>query len=724
MQTALSAALSTKLSAILWVSCLLLPWNTGAALANEPGVNSSSLKSNFISAKAQIIEFEDKRQADPKLFAFLESGDQKIRESAIVALGRIGDSLALEKLLAILESRAGGENTKELAVFALGEIESARAAPILLNLVKDPASSTILKARAAEALGKICSNSEAGKELGADAVKNTSLAIIEIVPPPDSKLDPDGKLLTRLALTALLRIKDPSAVQAFLKQLEAVEGDSRWQAAYMLARFKDGISLALPALKKLLSDKEALVRAHAARALGALKSDEAVAELIVLLKDNDKKVQANSISALGSIASKDACEPLIELGEILLAEYKKADFTKIVPEEQNLLLLIAEALGSIKDERALDFLQDLRNAKAASGGKAPEIEIAVAKFGEPAFFGEQAEFEPQKQSWQSTAAYAQGFGEIKSPKSKECLLAMLEVKPDPRAVTDILNALSKQDADGFEKILLKELNSEDPVVRATAASLLAEKGSASELAIESLKQAMGKAKKDKMNDARLAILEAADKLKHPLNLEALQGKTRDPDYIVRRRALELLLPGGDKYKLANLNAGSPECNPHNKKDYWRKMAELSQKPEPPLAIIKTKKGEVKIELFNKEATLTVDNFTELANSGYFDGLSFMRVAPNFVIQGGDPRNDMNGGPGYQIRCEINRRPYLRGSLGMALSGKDTGASQFFITHSPQPHLDGGYTVFGQVLSGMDAVDAIARGELIESIRVINDQSKH
>jgi peptidyl-prolyl cis-trans isomerase B (cyclophilin B) len=108
----------------------------------------------------------------------------------------------------------------------------------------------------------------------------------------------------------------------------------------------------------------------------------------------------------------------------------------------------------------------------------------------------------------------------------------------------------------------------------------------------------------------------------------------------------------------------------------------------------------------------------LAKNGFYDGLNFMRVVPNFVIQGGDPRGDTNGGPGYQIRCEINRVEYGTGYVGMALSGKDTGGSQFFITHSPQPHLDGGYTIFGRVVSGMDVVNRIARGDVIERIEIL------
>lgn len=124
-----------------------------------------------------------------------------------------------------------------------------------------------------------------------------------------------------------------------------------------------------------------------------------------------------------------------------------------------------------------------------------------------------------------------------------------------------------------------------------------------------------------------------------------------------------------------------------------------------------------IELLPEEAPLTVDNFIKLARRRYFNGITIHRVVPNFVIQDGDPRGDGNGGPGYQIRCEINQLPFKRGAVGMALSGKDTGGSQWFVTHSPQPQLDGGYTVFGNIVAGMDVVDSIARGDVIRSIAI-------
>src|SRR6185295_15599812 len=107
-----------------------------------------------------------------------------------------------------------------------------------------------------------------------------------------------------------------------------------------------------------------------------------------------------------------------------------------------------------------------------------------------------------------------------------------------------------------------------------------------------------------------------------------------------------------------------------------------------------------------------ENFILLARKGFFNGLTFHRVVPDFVIQGGDPRGDSEGGPGYTIRDELNQRPFLRGVVGMAIDWNDTAGSQFFITHSPQPHLDARYTAVGRVISGMEIVDQIQQWDVI------------
>jgi peptidyl-prolyl cis-trans isomerase B (cyclophilin B) len=137
------------------------------------------------------------------------------------------------------------------------------------------------------------------------------------------------------------------------------------------------------------------------------------------------------------------------------------------------------------------------------------------------------------------------------------------------------------------------------------------------------------------------------------------------------------------------------------------------------ATIETDKGNIILELFPNEAPGTVANFEKLANSEFYDGLTFHRVIPNFVIQGGDPNGNGTGGPGYTIKCETEGNPHKHGvgALSMAHAGKDTGGSQFFITHSPQPHLDGVHTVFGKVIEGMDVVNAIKQGDVMNKVRV-------
>ena len=134
------------------------------------------------------------------------------------------------------------------------------------------------------------------------------------------------------------------------------------------------------------------------------------------------------------------------------------------------------------------------------------------------------------------------------------------------------------------------------------------------------------------------------------------------------------------------------------------------------ATMKTEKGDIHIEFFDGDAPNTVKNFTDLIQDGFYDGLNFHRVIPNFVIQGGCPNGTGTGGPGYHIPCEINTQKHLTGSLSMAHAGKDTGGSQFFICHCPQPHLDGVHTVFGQTLD-MDVVNSIEPGDTIISVSV-------
>ncbi|EKD69584.1 MAG: hypothetical protein ACD_47C00072G0005 [uncultured bacterium] len=144
----------------------------------------------------------------------------------------------------------------------------------------------------------------------------------------------------------------------------------------------------------------------------------------------------------------------------------------------------------------------------------------------------------------------------------------------------------------------------------------------------------------------------------------------------------------------------------------------------PQAKITTKYGDMIVELLEDETPNTVANFVSLIEKGYYDGLKFHRVVPDFVIQGGDPTGTGAGGPGYRIKCEAetNKTKHSRGVLSMAHAGKDTGGSQFFVTHRATPHLDGKHTVFGRVISGVEIVDKVQQGDLMDKVTMIKKRS--
>ena len=188
---------------------------------------------------------------------------------------------------------------------------------------------------------------------------------------------------------------------------------------------------------------------------------------------------------------------------------------------------------------------------------------------------------------------------------------------------------------------------------------------------------------------------------------------------MRVRAAELLtkLQPGTDHRLAIRPAPGTPSGSYDERS-------LSAPDVSPHAFIETARGTIEFELSVIDAPQTARNFIALARKGFFNGLQVHRVVPNFVVQDGDPRGDGEGGPGYTIRDELNERPYLRGTVGMALSRHDDGGSQFFILHSPQPHLDARYTAFGHVVNGLDVVDRIQVGDVIHRVRVWDGSTWH
>jgi cyclophilin family peptidyl-prolyl cis-trans isomerase len=262
----------------------------------------------------------------------------------------------------------------------------------------------------------------------------------------------------------------------------------------------------------------------------------------------------------------------------------------------------------------------------------------------------------------------------------------------------------------MDRVLLDRLKSEDLTVRVAAANALADlKVSA---AARPLADAYRAWAAEPTYVPRAAALGALAKLDPAAARPVLNEALKDRDWAVRVRALALLREQG----VTGMDDAIRPAAPGRPVDDAPSKATVAP-PFSPHAFIDTDKGTIEIELAVLDAPLTVSNFVALARKGFFKNVPIHRVVPDFVVQGGDPRGDGEGGPGYSIRDELNERPYLRGIVGMALDWKDTGGSQFFVTHSPQPHLDARYTVFGHVVAGMDVVDGLSLWDVIRNVRI-------
>ena len=680
----------------------------------------------------RIVEAEDERRWDEsdlgKLFA---DANPAVRRRAALAAGRIGDEGAVAPLRGVL----GGdldEGARAMAAFALGEIEAESGAGALEEALGRSKSPEV-RARAIEALGKIAAALPEAKQ---DSKKRLGDVITSALS-AEGRAPRPNRLLLLLGLTAVLRSKPEGGARAVAFFLNSADARVREDAANTLARLR--AKEALERLRAMLaSDTDAVARANAARALGAAE-DAAALDTLALhaTTDADLRVRVSAVRALAQLKNARAAAPLVKRGEELFAAYKSAKAGGAAnPAEVNELLEIATALGRVvpnsNDERATALLRQVRDA----GVVAPEVETALARVA-PAQYARDprvselvsrlASFKDPNVTWQKVSAVGQGLGETAGVTSAMVGNSVVSLQADAQialralvqspntpalAVPDLLRALQGFKPLDMAPLARAQLKADDVIVRATAADILSELPPDADNS-RALADALPRALEDEMNDAALSILGALSKQKGAEATAAIQKALEVTDYLVRRRAADILRERAGGADAASRRVETVNTRNH-REDYARAVARTGKQVR---AVVTTDKGAFTIELLPEDAPLTVDNFVGLARRHYFDGIAFHRVVPNFVIQGGDPRGDGNGGPGYQIRCEINTAPYDRGAVGMALSGKDTGGSQWFVTHSPQPHLDGGYTVFGRVVQGLDVVDRLARGDLIRFVTI-------
>jgi cyclophilin family peptidyl-prolyl cis-trans isomerase/HEAT repeat protein len=655
----------------------------------------------------RILQLEDARSlGEGELEALLQHKLPGVRYRAALAIGRIGDKRGTDALLKALEA-AKTNRLRPIIVFALGEIEDAKASQVLLHVFEQKTESVAVRGRAAEALGKIVSIQANADVLGKEFVEKINQALIAQLPAPEAILAPEHKLFASLTITALMRVRLPSSVEPLAKQLKSRDADIRAEAGNALFRLRHPLDAAVPTLLTTLSDRAVNVRANSARAIGLSKDARAYEPLMTLLRDPSDLVQVSAIRGLASLADRRAIAPLLEFGAILHNQYQQATASgNARPSQINLLLELVTALGSFKDESIVPFLHQLR---AATGvGAYTEIESELVKFGDKEFWVGVDGKMPR--DWRSVATFAQALSELNSERAKAILLMKMwqpaeQGQLDARVIPALLRALSRIKFDELQTVARQQLMHKEISVRAAAANALTELNDEN---FDALSAALTQAQTDNRSDARLALIHAIGKYKTPQAINVLKAALSDADSRVQRAAGNLLRQAGEAVAIEAASL------PHDSA-YYARVRRLQQKQV--TVTMRTSKGIIKIRMFPNEAPMTVDNFIELAKKKYFDGILFHRVVPNFVAQGGDPRGDGGGGPGYQIRCEINTRKYERGTMGMALSGKDTGGSQFFFCHAPQPHLDGGYTVFGQVVAGIDVVDKLTRGDVIERVSV-------
>ena len=678
-------------------------------------------------ALLRIVKAEDERRWDTDLRELLSNSSPVIRKRAALAAGRIGNEDAVSSLAGLLQD--ADTDVRAMAAFAIGEVEAASGADSLLAVLKNANESVIVRARALEALGKIAGalprEQEARRlELGA--------AIVDVLKTEAATSD---RLTAILGLTAALRARPANAGPTIAKFLSHPNARVRADAGNTLTRLRlnDGND---QLRKILMTDPEAVVRANAARVLGATEDKASFVSLITrAIGDSDSRVRVSAIRSLALLKDERAAVPLLKRGETLL-EQKLANRAP----ETNEVLELATTLGRIlplkEDQRALTWLG---NVDAAVDSKAPEVQVAMARIA-PAIYVRALTKDPQPFTinsgdyWRRTSSLAAGLGEIAAlpasvPNRAELAMAaenvlrnMLKSRQSPDkvrgvrdqshyeyAIPDVLRAFAAFKPKDLAEVLLKHFDDPDVIVRGTAADLLGDLPP-SEANTRALAAAFPRTAKDPLNDAALSILDALGKQKSPAANDAIKTALDSRDYLVRRRAVALLKANGAgdfSSRIGTVQTGKTAA------DYQRALARIRKKVR---AVVTTTKGSFTIELLPEAAPLTVDNFVQLAQRSFFSRITIHRVVPNFVIQDGDPRGDGNGGPAnHQIRCEINEEPYDRAAVGMALSGKDTGGSQWFVTHSPQPHLDGGYTVFGRVVAGMNVVDNIIRGDVIRSI---------
>lgn len=637
-----------------------------------------------VEEEARILALEDRRQYDPALVSWAAAHPNALhRQRIALALGRIGPHTfvdadndnemdANERRAGVTElvalSKDADRRIRETVAFSLGEIADAAATETLYAMTNDPDAN--VAAEAVEAISK----------LGGDAARYVTLT------------ESAAEGVRARAVRFLFRFDTDVANEAALRALSSPSNAVRQEGAYAFSR--KGYANARPQLELLLTDPNVLTRAYATSALGRIADAASVPLLVRTLGDVHPWVRANAALALSRTYEKHPTVPSSDHMPRLVAALTDPD--------PGVRAYSIDVLGFYAPANA-EARQRLQSI--VTNGTHQEREIATGAIARR--LGQQyLEANPYETSSWGLVRLLEGTPSTRFYRDR------FATNPTPLVRASAINAIPNESVDAELDTIRRALTDADVIVRTAAIdryALATREDRATWLS--TLEQIELRERTSEMNDARISAVRAIAEYDRPERATFLRSLLNDRDPVIRRIASDLIV---EKLK-ANRPQYTPLPSTRTQAEY-EEIVRWSRAPH--TATIKMPRGNIELALLAAEAPITTWNFAQLARRKFFDNTSFMRVVPNFVIQGGDPRNDMNGGPGYAIRDEINLQKYTRGAVGMALSGPDTGGSQFFITHSPQPHLDGGYTIFGRVYEGMSGVvDQTERGDRVTTITI-------
>lgn len=627
---------------------------------------------------AHIIHLEDSRAGANQLVSYLSMPDLEIRMRAALAIGRSGDPQSGAMLYDLLGDSALA--VAQTAAFAIGLTGQSRYADLLLADGWDlPASVT---ARIVEAAGRLADT--------ATAEWNESLLAYLTHPAPEVRA---------AACMALFRSGAEQTGQQLVAHWQQ-EQDPQVKLAALYALSRMGLAVGKPVYTGSLAERDPFVRSLALRGLAAVADDEARRYLSIALNDGNQHVVAQAISGLAKLGGR---ESFLSLSERLEDETN--------PKTALALLTALEQLKEFGGVVALARQLAEQYESPYLRGDVAEYVAAVEGDRATVYIDSIVHMEP---SAPLLAACARAYGSIGST-GVISRLGELFVHEDPLVRAAALGELLAVDSGNADYYINKALNDADFVVQVNAIDAIKSRKQDSYLPVL---LTLIQAPEESDVDVRRSVLDAAtafitDNVRQDSTLmQIFIAGILDPDYVVRKDAAQIYDEYLDEDRWHQVPPAKTRISESRIEKALRSYHTVN-----PTAVIATARGDIQVELLFDVAPLTVLNFIELARHGVYDGLIFHRVITNFVAQGGDPRGDGWGGPGYAIRDEYSTEPYQRGSVGVATSGKDTGGSQFFICHTALPHLDARYTLFGSVIDGMSVVDDIVRGDVIETILI-------